>query len=129
MNGAWHGAAVHEFRKDREWTGAPLLTSYPDWIPEPGQPRVGRWPTTDRQKGDPVHDDRRRSPAPQGRADPCSSARVVTARLTSTASHVPDQNGRIASSRACLPARKRASHLVRAVGGGLRFLGGSVAMS
>ena len=39
MNGVWHGAAVHEFWKDRVWTGAPLLTQYGDWIyPNPGSP-------------------------------------------------------------------------------------------
>ena len=39
MGGTWHGAAVHEFWKDRDWTGAPLLTQYGDWIyPNPGSP-------------------------------------------------------------------------------------------
>ena len=40
MNGQWHGAAVHEFWFDREWTGAPLLGGgYPDWIyANPGSP-------------------------------------------------------------------------------------------
>jgi hypothetical protein len=39
MGGQWHGAAVHEFWKNRVWTGAPLLTQYTDWIyANPGSP-------------------------------------------------------------------------------------------
>jgi hypothetical protein len=39
FGGQWHGAAVLEFWCDREWSGAPLLTNYVDWIyPNPGSP-------------------------------------------------------------------------------------------
>lgn len=34
-NGRWHGAAVMEFWGDRQWTGAPLLTQFSDWIYAP----------------------------------------------------------------------------------------------